>query len=546
MQNRKFSRAIVLLSALILCISLCTGTALASETEETAPAFVLCFDTADGVQYYSAFCVRSGDNVYLVSAAEAGAMAQTGCDTILTGIGYSEKAELLKTVGQVSYFRAPGLEAAAVFELGTEFPESVVLAVLQEEEGERYVTATDPILVTEGWQNMGSYYLSETLMLEDSYLMGAAVLSADGTQLVGMVSRTNDLTMVLLPLIGNVFPEDATVLSVPAAPVPEATGEAAEQETTGEAQEGEEGADAGKKISSQNLILIGGGLVILIGIIVAANRKPRKKDSGSVTRSAPAAQVPGPYPQEGNTIPLKRNEMMSELVDIQPTMPLNRGFSPTAPLAAAKWQLRCVRGPMEGKVYPLADKLSFGRMQDNDVAFPENTKGVSARHCEVQVLNDRVILQDLNSTYGTYFGNEQRAKLRPNMEYPLKDGDVFILAEGGPAFTLEAIGGSAKKAGFTVRSTSGTIYRSNADGEITFGRNPECVAAFDQSNTTISGKHCKLFRGEDGLFLMDQGSTNGTFFAGNQRLKPNVSYKVEKGTSFYLFNSQNTFVITEE
>lgn len=544
MQKRIFSRLIVLLSALILCISLCTGTAFASETEQTAPTFVLCFDTGDGVQYYSAFCVRSGDNVYLVSAAEAGSLAQTGCDTILAGIGYSEKAELLKTVGQVSYFRAPGLENAAVLEMGTEFPETVVLAMVQEEEGERYVTVTDPISVSEGWQNMGSYYLSEELMLEDSYLVGAPVLSADATQVVGVVSRTNDLTMVLLPLIGNVFPEDATVLSVPAAPVPEATGEAADQETTDEAPE--EGADGEKKISPQNLILIGGGLVILIGIIVAANRKPKKKGSGSVTGAAPGAQSFNQYPQNGNTIPLKRNEMVSELVDIQPTMPLNRGFSPTAPLAVAKWQLRCVRGPMEGKVYPLTDKLSFGRMQDNDVAFPEDTKGVSARHCEVQVLNGRVSLQDLNSTYGTYFGNEQRAKLRPNMEYPLKDGDVFILAEGGPAFTLEAVGGSQKKTGFAVRSTSGTIYRSNADGEITFGRNPECVAAFDQSSTTISGKHCKLFRGEDGLFLMDQGSTNGTFFAGNQRLKPNVSYKVEKGTSFYLFNSQNTFVITEE
>ena len=45
---------------------------------------------------------------------------------------------------------------------------------------------------------------------------------------------------------------------------------------------------------------------------------------------------------------------------------------------------------------------------------------------------------------------------------------------------------------------------------------------------------------------MDQGSTNGTYFAENQRLKPNVSYKVVKGAGFFLVNPRNAFVITEE
>ena len=45
---------------------------------------------------------------------------------------------------------------------------------------------------------------------------------------------------------------------------------------------------------------------------------------------------------------------------------------------------------------------------------------------------------------------------------------------------------------------------------------------------------------------MDLGSTNGTYFAENKRLQPNVPYKVEKGMAFYLTSQNYLFVITED
>lgn len=546
MQNWKIFRVMILLVSLLVCMNLCIGTAVASETTETMPAFALTFDSEEGVQTFSAFCVRSGEGVYLLSSAEAGAVAQTGCDAILVGVDFTQEAQLLKTVGQISYFRAEGLENVSAYELGAEFPDTVVYATILEENEERYCYISDPLVMTEGWLDYGSYYLSETSAVEDTYLLGAAILTPDGNQVVGMLSRNAEQTLAILPLLNNVFPADATVTSAPgaagAAPTegtesqetqPEETGEA---EATGETGEAEPSGD--KKTISGKVLLIIAGVLLLGGIIIAANKKPsgrKAPEQNEIPRSS------NEIPRQG-TIPLVRNEMVSDLVDMVPTAAASHRAAP----AEAKWQLRCVRGPLEGKVYPLVGKLSIGRMQDNDVVFPENTKGVSGRHCEVQVSGGRVILQDLNATYGTYFGMEQKAKLKPNMDYTLQIGDVFILAEGGPAFRLESIGGSVVRTSFTVRSASGTLYRANGDGEITFGRNSECVAAFDQNNTAISGKHCKLFKKEDGLYLMDQGSTNGTFFGENQRLKPNVSYKVAKGTKFYLVNSQNAFVITEE
>lgn len=544
MQTRKFSRITVVLAVLVLCISIFAVPVSASETEETVPSFVLCFDTPDGGLNYAAFCVRSGDSVYLMASAEAGAAAQSGSEAALLGIGYTGEAVLLKTVGQISYFRAPGLESVAAYETGTEFPNTVVVAALVEEEGERYVGLSDPVLMDEGWKDQGSYYLSEDIILEDTVLVGAPVLSADGTQLVGMVARNSAMNMVILPLIGNTYPADATVVSMPSEAVSGTPEQPQEDgsEATGQTEQPEEGAQEEKEpVPVQTMLLVGGGILLLLAVIVAANRKTKKKESAGAASAGGGFQGPAPDAFSGGTIALKRNEMASELVDIQPTAALSSG----AAAGPARWQLRCIRGTLEGKTYPLTGTLSIGRAPDNEIAFSESTKGVSAKHCEVQLSGGRVILRDLNSTYGTYFGMESRAKLQPNMEYTVKNGDVFILAEGGPAFRLEPVGGPGKRPGFTVRSAGGTLYRANADGEITFGRNPECVAGFDRGNSSISGRHCKLFAGEDGLFLMDQGSTNGTYFEQGQRLKPNVSYKVTKGARFYLVSPDNAFEITE-
>lgn len=531
MQNRKILRTFWILTVLLLCVSICPGPASASEDVETFPIFALRFDTEDGVQEYSAFCVRDSDSgdVYLISTAEAARQAQTGCDVFLCGIGYTEPAAYVETVGQVAYFRAPGLDQVPPYKLGAEIPETVLFCFVSETDGELCSMISDTIVLEDGWKDFGGYLLAEGNTVEDTSILGAAVLTADATQVVGMVTRNGDNTLAILPLVNSVFPSDAAAVT--------AAGDlisAAEPEDDAGQEEPEEG------LSPQMLVYIGIGTVLLIGILVAANKKPSAKKSDG----AAPAPVPAPQPADSGTIALKRNEMASELVDFTKPSPAV-SYSQNGK-ASAQWQLRCIRGPLEGQTFPLHDKLSIGRIPDNDVVFSAETKGVSGRHCEVVLSNGRVILQDLNATYGTYFGMEQKAKLKPNMDYQLQHGDVFILAEGGPAFRLESLTGAAVKPGFTVRGASGTLYRANADGEITFGRNPECVVAFDQNNTAVSARHCKLFRKEDTLYLVDQGSTNGTFFSEDQRLKPNVSYKVTKGARFCLVNPQNTFVITED
>lgn len=52
-------------------------------------------------------------------------------------------------------------------------------------------------------------------------------------------------------------------------------------------------------------------------------------------------------------------------------------------------------------------------------------------------------------------------------------------------------------------------YTVAPEGEVTIGRHPSNTIVVD--NLAVSGKHAKIRQDKDGLFLIDLGSTNGTF-----------------------------------
>jgi predicted component of type VI protein secretion system len=86
-----------------------------------------------------------------------------------------------------------------------------------------------------------------------------------------------------------------------------------------------------------------------------------------------------------------------------------------------------------GKAYELTvDKTTIGRVDDNTFPIPEGS--VSSHHCEVLLRGGEVVINDLNSTNGTFINGRQvtgEAVLKPGQI--LRLGQVEIRLEDAAA-----------------------------------------------------------------------------------------------------------------
>lgn len=65
------------------------------------------------------------------------------------------------------------------------------------------------------------------------------------------------------------------------------------------------------------------------------------------------------------------------------------------------YRLICIKGVYEGASFDLNQPIIMGREVGKcNLIFPEETKGISRVHCRVSVENNRVLIQDMGSTYG--------------------------------------------------------------------------------------------------------------------------------------------------
>ena len=95
---------------------------------------------------------------------------------------------------------------------------------------------------------------------------------------------------------------------------------------------------------------------------------------------------------------------------------------------------RGTAGVFAGKTLPLAPPLTLGRQPDLcQLIFPPDTRGVSRRHCRVELVWGTVLVTDLHSRYGTAAGG---ASLLPDWPSPLLTGQSLVLAGGAQAFVL--------------------------------------------------------------------------------------------------------------
>ena len=173
--------------------------------------------------------------------------------------------------------------------------------------------------------------------------------------------------------------------------------------------------------------------------------------------------------------------------------------------------------------------------RSGSIAF-EDTR-VSRRHCEVMMAEGRVTIEDLGSTNGTSVNGE---KLAQGQKKALESGQVVSL--GGLELTLSLPGESHK----TIQALSGrtaaisiapTVDESLAwlvfeDREVPLSAGAHKFGRRDSNEIVIadpyvSGVHGQFDVQEDGVYLTDTGSTNGTVL-NDAKLAANMKTKLSK------------------
>lgn len=97
-------------------------------------------------------------------------------------------------------------------------------------------------------------------------------------------------------------------------------------------------------------------------------------------------------------------------------------------------RIQGLTGTYAGKRFALNGEVTIGRdAKHNNLSYPPEAKGISARHCILSVRDGRVYLRDLSSTYGTFINNR---KVQPMIENELRAGDIMGIGSDKETFRL--------------------------------------------------------------------------------------------------------------
>ena len=475
--------------------------------DKTMPIFDLKFEKGNEVVNTTAFYIQDthGDGcTYLVTASATVHLIEEGYDATLAKEEYEEKAQYICTKGNFAFYYAPGLDLFSPLKVADSFT-VYMIAFYQNVNSEKAYFLDYDVFGISSWVDYGSYYLSAGNTLNYTPYLGAPCMELNTDRIAGMLSVKGEGELAMISMLDLKFLPEAALFD-------------ADGNQLYEPQSIIEG------ISPITYVIVGAVVLALIFVMT-------RKSKSSAESAAPVDS--GSF---GHTVSLDRG-------GAQPISPVSP-IKPIQPIATANYQVRAVGGRMDGKVSMLTASLRFGRSARCDVAFPQDAPGISGEHCEISVEGGRVVLRDLGSTYGTFLN--KYTKLEARVPYTLQVGDTFTLADGGQTFLLEKIGAAAMGSAPAVRRVdNGESYQGDFSGQVTFGREMRNTVTF-AADSGVSNNHCVLYKEDGQLYLKDLGSTNGTFFAEDKRLKPNHPYKVKKGVTFFLVSRRFSFTITEE
>ncbi|MCB9567655.1 MAG: FHA domain-containing protein [Myxococcales bacterium] len=198
-------------------------------------------------------------------------------------------------------------------------------------------------------------------------------------------------------------------------------------------------------------------------------------------------------------------------------------MAPARPVGRGRARLTLIRidgsegGAIDIEAGPVVFGRSYGSPFDGDFYL-------SPRHCAFTVLPDGLVIDDITGANGVYRKLEGRMELQHGDTFrvgqellfyedlpepaPLDDGTERMGSPnpgywGRVSVILE--GGIASEA-FPIEGEEFTIGRER--GDLTF-----------PLDGYVSSSHCRIFGDDNGIFLEDRGSSNGTYV----RLRPGVT-----------------------
>ncbi len=192
------------------------------------------------------------------------------------------------------------------------------------------------------------------------------------------------------------------------------------------------------------IIVLVGAIIVLVALllIMRARKKSKEEDEALYDddndyelprRERVSQSKPVSSPDHGEQYEADMSHTIEYSVSASHTAQNNTSASSPAsnpvlqghPLRAV---LKAVSGPLAGRNFTVSGRIVIGR--DPTIAkvlFAPSHTIVSKRHCCVSYSPEsgRIVLEDLNSSNGTYLENGTR--LLPGKSYPIKSGDAFYL-----------------------------------------------------------------------------------------------------------------------
>ncbi|MEM7801944.1 MAG: FHA domain-containing serine/threonine-protein kinase [Chloroflexota bacterium] len=245
---------------------------------------------------------------------------------------------------------------------------------------------------------------------------------------------------------------------------------------------------------------------------------PNAKAMGMASiRAATPIEKPAPV--------LKEPSGTAKLIDNPDTV---RGLSTPVPfciVVSYKGQVQRVYPPLIEN-----ETIIVGRQSGADIILSGPERYVSKEHCVIEVSQSEVTVKDLNSTNGTFLGNE---RLSPNKVYTWEESQDINL--GVYKLSLKYI--SNKSLSDTLAETAAFDEPTMIQGRyilkcpggspaelplladpIIIGRLPTCDLVL--TNARVSKRHCRIESKNGEALITDLQSTNGTYM-GDTRLPPN-------------------------